>query len=348
MTVGVVTMLFFPYSAAGQNISPLEGGRFATDEEVLVLPLEKGQQVQIISAEHLAGQLRIVVQDKKEATFRYRRVLKTSSRTQAIDYARAIAITMENTTGGMRLWLQAPNPAPWSGDKNSGRVEGELILPRDCLLKIDAIYFDLDITGPLGGVDCPSSLGAFKLEEIRGKISMATSNQSITGRRLEGDITLSTTYAGIDLAEIKATTNPVVIRNEYGNIAIEGFSGALDIRNDFGKIRLEEIILESDRSRIRGSYSSIRLSIRSMEKAEISIRNNNEDIEIIVPERASAAYSLKVEGDGEINASGLDIVPNYVDYNRLDFKTGTGESKVRVTVSGNGDIFVKGNQAGTP
>jgi hypothetical protein len=334
--------LMFVFSHVnGQDITEESRGRYISRPIVLESDLTSGSEVRIISAVNLSGELIIKASAKEKAVFSYNIVLKASDRATAIDYSGKIKAELSPTPDGLKVLLQAPNPAPWSGTENSGRIEGELSLPEDCGLTIDVAYFDLDIAGPFRSVETRLSFGTVSVEDITEHLDISTSNRDIIVRNVSGDVSLITNYADINIEGMTVPDTPAYIRNENGSIIINESGGTFDIKNNFGRIILDDIRLFSERSRIMGSYSHIKLAIAEIENTGLTIRNNNEDINIMVPEQSSAEFSLKIDGNGEINAEGFELMPSFVDYNRVDFKTGEGESKIRVSVGGKGDINIE-------
>ncbi len=333
---------FLTSLTSGEEIRAVGQSGYESGEASAVVTMSPGERIRIISTNYLTGNLNIETIKGNEARFKFQKRLKAPDQATAIDFAGVIDISLEKNGSEIKLLLKSPNPAPWSGSDNSGRIDGELTLPEGCLVEFEAGYFDVNMTGKFKGVKNVSTFGRMEIDGVDGDLELSSSNRDIIVKNIKGDISISASYADIIAEGIESIGPATYMKNENGNITIVDFKGAFDIRNDFGRIKVDKAVLTDERSSIRGSYSPIKLSIDDMIDAGLTVRNNNEDIEISVPENGSADFSLKVEGNGEIHADGLTIVPTYVDYNRLDFKIGEGDSRVRVSVGGKGNISING------
>ena len=325
----------------GQEVFEEGKDLFSTSQVELSAAVNRGQKVYVVSALNLTGSLIIKASETDRALFRYRKILKTDSRAEAIDFSRVIDAVSDRTPDGIKLLLQAPNPAPWSGTENAGVIEGELLIPPGCDLYIDAIYFDLDVTGPCRSLANKSSFGQIRVSNITDELNVTTVNRNVTAHKITGNISIATSHADIIIDSMTADQGPAYLRNENGNLIVSDFSGAFDIKNEFGKINLDRIQLRRERSRIRASFSPIDLDIIALEEAGLAIKNNNEDIRLVLPPDASADFSLEVTPGGEIHATGLNMRTTLVEPNRLDFISGDGVSRIRATIAGHGDIDIK-------
>ena len=326
-----------------EEVKEIDKNRFETGKIELTSPMASDKIVSISSAVNLSGKLIIRTTETNQAIFIFNKTLKTSSKSEAIDYAEVINIVLEETSKGINLLLQAPNPAPWSGTDNSGIVEGELQIPKASRIEIDAQYFDLNIIGPFKAVESKSSFGRAEVENISEFLYLATSNQDIIASNITGEINLTTSHADIKVKNLVTTGQLAYIKNENGSITGETLSGVFDVKNSFGRIRLSELTLVSDRSRISGSYSPINLRIKGINKAGLTVHNTNEDIKVFVPESLTAEFSLRVDNNGEIDVEGLEIKPTLVENSRLDFESGAGGPRIRMSIRDDGNISIRGN-----
>jgi len=340
--IPLFSVFLFCFSVSAQDMVEANRGQYQSGELTGNATMSPGDRIHIVSTNFLSGSIAVKTHKESRAVFNFRKLIKIEGKSNAIDYANMVGISMENAGSEVRLYLQTPNPAPWSGTDNSVKISGTLTIPEGCEVEFEAVYFDVSMDGVFKSVKNRSSFGKLMISGVEEELDVSSSNRDIVARNIKGEISISTSYADIDIQNMESDGPAAYIRNENGNITIGDFVGAFDVRNDFGRIKIDDAVLTDERSRIRGSYSPIRISIAKMDEAGLTIRNNNEDIELSVPVKSSVDYSLKVEGNGEINAEGLDIIPTYVDYNRLDFKTGDGDSRVRVSVGGKGNINISG------
>ncbi len=326
----------------GKEVVSLGDDLFETREAKITSPMTSGEKVIINSAMGLSGKLNVISEEAEQASFVYKKILKTSDPSEAMDYADVIEITLEATPEGLKLLLQAPNPAPWGGSANSGRVEGDLYLPSDCHIEIDAAYFDLKIDGPFRSVRNKSSFGRLDIRKITQEVNLATSSREIVAKDISGDIALTTGNGEIKIENLVSRTRPADIINENANIYVSDASGSVNIKNSYGKIRLDNFHLKGADSRITGSYGPIRLEISDIANTALTISNQNEDIQVTLPDAVSAKFLLKVGLRGKINVEGLKARPTTVKSDRLEFITGAGESEIAVDIEGNGNISLKG------
>lgn len=336
-------ILILAHTVGAEEVTKIGRNRFGTDKIELTSPVASAKIVSISSALNLSGKLDIMAVESDQAIFTYYKTLKTPNKSDAIEFSRVINVVLEETSNGVSLLLQAPNPAPWSGTDNSGVVKGELKIPKDSKIEISAQYFDFDITGPFKAVENKSSFGRAEVENITELLYLATSNQDIIASNITGEINLITSHADIEMENLVTAGQPAYIKNENGSITGEKLSGAFDIKNSFGRIRLSELTLVSERSRISGSYSPVSLKIKGINKAGLTVRNTNEDIKIIVPESLAAEFSLRVDTNGEIDVEDLEIKPTLIENSRLDFESGDGGPRIRISIRGEGNISVRGN-----
>ncbi len=334
--------IFLCGNISGQELVRVGNNYFSTGLQKLSCGIASDKVISINSAVNLSGTLIIKAEKGEMAGFNFKKVLKVDSESEAVDYARAIDVKLEKTSTGCVLILQAPNPAPWQGSANSGNIEGELTLPENCRIEIDARYFDLEVEGPFIAVKNTPSFGRLEATKISELLSLTTSNQDITVQNIAGEISLITSHANIDIIDMKTSMQPALIENENGDINGENLRGVFDIKNDFGRIKLNNIKLISDRSRISGSYSPIQLNIVGINNGGLTVRNTNEDIKVNVAKSLSAEFSLRVDSDGEIDVEDLPVKPILIDSNRMDFITGEGGPKIRMSIRNEGNINIQG------
>jgi hypothetical protein len=324
-----------------EEVSSLGDGRYESDEVTLTTPFNGNGKVLINSAMGLSGNLHVKAIDGNEAKFRFRKLIKSDSRSEAMDFAEMVEITLEKIPDGLRLFLQAPNPVPWGGTDYSVRIEGELELPQNCQLDIDAIYYDMNIIGPFGSVKNKSSFGKLQIEQVIGIIDLTTSSREIIARDIGGTVSLATNNANIKISNLNSDKS-AEIRNEYGSISIENVKGTFNITNSFGKIKLDNILITGRPARIAANYTPIRIDLTGVDNSSLSVNNANDDVEIRLSDTISTKISLAVGSGGEINVEGLNMKPTLVKSNHLEFTCGKGESNLTVDIEGDGSIYLKG------
>ncbi len=318
--------------------------RFATHKTELNEKISENRRIRIQSVESLRGKLYITSADVDRAHLEYKKLLRTSEKAEALNYAELIQVTFRDTPSGLELLFQTLNPSPWSRTDNSATVEGEISLPPDSHIEIDAKYFDIIIEGPFKTVSNTRSFGRLDVSGITEKVELTTSHGNITVKNIRGVISIETESAGIRAENIRPLGKPAYFSNDNGDIIISWCEGGLDIHSSYGKIRVDKATLSGGRINIEGNYTPIRLTLDNMDSSVISVTNVNEDIDINVSRPLSASVNLQVDADSEIHVEGIFVKPVAVEPRRVKFVTGSGDSQISVKISGIGDITLKGGQ----
>jgi hypothetical protein len=274
--------------------------------------------------------------------FEYKRILKTDSESEAADYASLIEVDIRKTSDGVKLLLQAPNPAPWAGTDNAGMIEGELHLPENCDVEVYADYFDMTIVGPFRSVENRSSLGRQDIQNVTERLIVSSSGRDIKLKEVRGNISAGTNNADIRIEDMISEQALARISNENGDIIIETIHGAFSINSSYGKIRIDDAELTGRTSRISGVQCPIKLTIKDMVESGLTINDNFEDVELYVNKAVSAAFWLQAESGGEIHVEGIPVKPTAVASDRLEFITGKGGPAIGVDVEEGGNIRIKG------
>ena len=93
--------------------------RFATHKTELNEKISENRRIRIQSVESLRGKLYITSADVDRAHLEYKKLLRTSEKAEALDYAELIQVTFRDTPSGLELLFQTLNPSPWSRTDNS-------------------------------------------------------------------------------------------------------------------------------------------------------------------------------------------------------------------------------------
>jgi len=339
----IIVLLSLPFEIANAiEVYELGGNRYSTKEASVEADVDQGSTIVIKAATHLSGKLYITSTESGKAKFDYKKILKTESSSKAADYSAIIEVDMQKTTSGLNILLRAPNPAPWSETNDAGIVEGDLTLPAGCNLEIDAVYFDLVIDGPFSSVTNEKSFGRIDVQNINDMVDLSTNSRDISLNGVKGEISLNTNNADIRIKDMVTNFDPARLKNENGNIFIDNAVGAFIIRNDYGKIRMDNINFVGDNSRIIGSHCPINVDILDMGEGYLAITDTDEDVSLTVPSSISANFSLEVEGDGEIHSKGIAVEPTQITRSRIEMKSGNGDAQIMIDLKGGADIEIEG------
>ncbi|MDF1544367.1 MAG: hypothetical protein P1R58_04615 [bacterium] len=330
-------------NVCAQEITKESNNLYSTGELSASVTIDNSSNhLQIESVPQLQGSIRIVAENIQTIEAIYRKKARTSSRSRAIDYIDLIRVSVNSTPQGVRILMHAPNPVRWDPDNEAGLVEMEISVPHDCQVEIEAAYFDVDATGPFSEMSIPASLGRIQVSDVNGKTMIGTTNQRLTVERLSGEIDISTSNAKLEAFDIKSLGKPATIRNQVGDININGVIGSVNVKNSFGRIEIERFVPMGGKNFVRGQSAPILMYIDSIRAAEVIVRNQNEDIEIMVPQNISVELSLAVGDDGRIEASNLEFIADIVQQNRLILRSAEGAARIAGSIRGEGNIYITG------
>lgn len=331
-------------AAASAQYYELSDNRYVTETSRLETTLAPGEKVDIMSVSSLSGKLYIHTGEGEQAVFVYKKLLKTRNESDAREYDNLVEAEIKKTPASLRLFLRAPNPAPWSGEDNAVSIEGELTLPADCQLEIDAEYFDIIIAGPFTSVENRSSFGRMDISNISRSLILAGSTQNINLSNVSGEISVTVSNADITAQNLVTMDEMTRIKNENGDITISGIEGSFTIRNSYGKIKISGAELTGGGCRIIGTHCPVRVEVTGSEGAGLAISNDFEDISLLIADNISARFMLNVDTNGEMHVTDLPVKPVIVQSNRMECYTGEGTIPITIDVEDSGNIFIEGIQ----
>lgn len=331
-----------PDTSFAQDIFQAENGVFSTSDLKLSTSVDARRKILIRATSNLRGRLSIKTADKAQASVIYAKQAKTDSRTRAFDYIDLMSVSLDRFPEYIRLDLRAPNPAPWSADRESGSIEAQLTIPAGCDVEIEALYFDVYAEGPFAALINRSSLGRLEITDVTKSLEITTSNRRVNLTKISGDISVTTSNATLYANQVTSPTRAARFRNDGGDIKIENLTGQVNVKNSYGRIDILGFLAFGEGNFIRGASGPIAIELQSLEKGQLVVSNRYEDIEIMMPSDISAFFSLAVDDDGIIDASNFTFTPTLVKPNRLAFSAGTGEVDVSASIRGKGNILITG------
>ncbi|MBD3257251.1 hypothetical protein GF377_02370 [candidate division GN15 bacterium] len=327
--------------ATAQDIERVEDGLWSTEEIVLYRAQIASDRLEVKSSENLTGKLTFATWDRDSIKVSYYKQARTDSRSRAIDYIDLISVDLDTRAPISEIELRAPNPAPWSKRAENGLLTATILVPQNTHIDVDAIYHDVDATGPLAALRIPNSLGRIEVRRISGDLDITTANRRIRLEEVAGTISVSTSNATLTAIDVDATSAQARFRNEGGDIEIDGVRGEVNIRNSYGRVSVFDFTPGGESSVIRNSSGLIIVEVIDMQEGQLVVSNRHEDVELTIPDALSAFLSLSV-GDGEIECSGFSFTPELVQDNRLNLILGDGAVDMSSTVRGKGNIYVRG------
>ncbi len=328
-----------------QEIYKESEGLYSTREIVSAeIATDAGNHVSIESASTLEGTVHVTTDKGTTVRATYHKKARTESKSKAIDYIDLIGLSFSKSPQGARIQMRAPNPAPWQERSEAGMVDLELTVPEGSYLEFDARQFNLDIEGPVSGVVVPSSLGRIDIVDVDGVVDVSTANQKVSLENIVGEISVVTSNARIDATNLKSRGTPGSFRNDGGDIMIEDYTGEISARNNFGRISIVGLTPMGTKNYIRGLSEPVLVEIVDMQNARLTVTNQYEDIDLVVPRSISALISLAVEEGSTIEATNLLVKPDLVESNRLYLMSGDGESTLTGSIQGRGNIYIQGRE----
>jgi len=335
-----LTGLTFIGSAGAQEIFKESGNLYSTRELTVTTPALQNSQLVIKSASTLQGSLRISTAPEAVIKVLYSKKAKADSRSSAIDYIDQIAVSLSSTAAGVKLELRAPNPAPWTDDE-VGLIEAVVIIPEFCKLDIEAIYFDIEATGPFEAFRVPSSLGRLEVSFVTDELILVTSNRRVSIENASGNVKASTSNSTLTAKNVKCDGGQAAFRNEGGDIRVFGVSGEVNIRNSYGRTEVDMFEATGEKSYVRSHYGPIELTLAKIGDGQLILTNRYEDIELSVPSNLSAELSLAVEENGKIEVQNFPFKPDLVQRNRLSLIAGDGDALISGSVRGKGNVYIR-------
>lgn len=334
--------VLFPAVLFAQEVFETSGGTFSTGKLTHKMEIGTTNRLLIRAAANLPGSLILKTSKVKEVNITYYKKARSGDKKLAIDYIDLIAVVLDKTPEALRLELRAPNPAPWGGDTEWGMVEAEITVPEMCFVEMEAPLFDIGAVGPFQGIVILSSLGKVDVSNVLEKLDVTTSNRKVNVADISGTISISTSNANLVARNLVAIDKRCEIENEHGDIRIDGFTGELNVECSYGRVNISAAKLRGKRNAIRGMSGPIALEINEVTDAQLRITNRYEDVELTLPENASAALSLAVDEGGKIELSNLNVKPELIEQNRMNLVAGKGGSIITGSVRGSGNIYVRG------
>jgi hypothetical protein len=343
--LAAVLLVMLAVPASGQEINLEEEGLYTTSLLKATATIGAKRLVVIRAATNLRGKLEIVVEPQEDVFLECTKQARTDSKAAAIDYIDLISVSLSQTAEGVRIELRAPNPAPWGPDE-SGLVTARLVIPEDCIIEIDATYFDIKAEGPILELENTSSLGRQQISNVTRRLKLATANRRVMIENISGEISVATSNAPLTARNLFCEDSEATLRNEGGDITVIGILGGLNVATEYGRIDVEDFRPCGHRSIIRGNSGPVSVEISELRDSRILVHNRFEDIDLMIPAECDVTLALAVDREGKIEVSDMEFKPQMVQPNRLNLVAGDGTNLIRATIQGDGTIHLRGQDEG--
>jgi hypothetical protein len=341
LLIGSALLVFMFNIAFAESLTKTAEGIYVSEESREQIAMSPGQRLVINSASSLGGEL-ILRTGAQQCDYVYKKRLKTPTRGEAAKYAEVISIEAEKQKNTTILSLRAPVPAPWSGTNNSGHLKIHINIPENCAVEINTAYFDIMATGPFIEFVVAESLSKVQVDKVIGLVDIKVSNRPLIISNISGKLTATNKYDRLRLENIATGDELGTVRNEHGEIVIEGYQGGLDARTSYDRIVGQNLYLTGSKNRVKNISALINLSLDSLTAGKLRVNNQYESITLEIKNRVEAEFICKTSEEGVVTADHMEIIPTLVDENRLEFKSGAGTAEVRLTARGGGNIKIDG------
>lgn len=331
-----------PGEVRAQELTAEKNGFFSIAEDTIVNRTFARQSLLIRSAAALGGQLTIRTHRDTTLILRYTKRARAQNKRTAFEFISAISAKLDPGATESELQFRSPNPPPWRGANEVGTVDATILVPERTAIVVDAPLFDIDAAGPFQSFRVFSSLGRVVLAEVTEQTEITTANQRVTVTNLRGLVRLKTTNATLEAVGLHpATGSTAILQNDGGDIVVRNSDGSLDIKNAFGRIQLVAYDLGDASTTIHGQANPIQIECRQAGSGQLVVENQDEDIELSLPEKADVSLLLRVSERGEIEAADFRYQVESMERTRMALRLGRGASEMNATIKGQGNIYVR-------
>lgn len=336
----LLCLIFMAFSSA-DDILHKQGEIYVSNSDAVSIAVKKSERIVVNAAGTLSGQLKIVTGGDL-CTAEYVKRLKTTSASEAENYASMITVECNREDDEVVVSLRAPASAPWSGTDNSAHLDVTLTVPDSSAIEIATAYFDIEAVGPFREFTVDESLSQVSIENVVGEADIKVSNRPLTVKNVVGKLSATNKYGRIRLHNIRTGEETATIVNDNGEIQIDSFVGGLEVSTSYGNIIAEGVTLTGTRNRVKNVSAPITLILDSLTEGRLRVNNHYGPINMKIDGPVDAGFICKIGEESTINAEGFEMEPTLVYDDRLEFDVGTAKAEVRLTARGDGNIIING------
>ncbi len=269
---------------------------------------------------------------------------KAGSLEEAQRFADYIVLEQHKSGNDLHIAARASREAPWRGTDQSARIDLEVSLPESLVVELNAVYFDINITGPFKTARIINEFGRVRVSNVSDGLSVVTDNSYVRVSDIQGEIDVSTSNNKIHAENIDTRDKSARFRNEFGLIEVSRFTGVLECETSNGPLDVRGVSLTEGRSRLSTTYSAIDAELISLKGATLHIEDNFSNVSVILPEDTEVRFDINVDRGGRIYLSGIPVIPIELDRERLIARTDNPDSKISVELEGIGTVNVRGKR----
>ncbi len=130
-------------------------------------------------------------------------------------------------------------------------------------LKITASHKDIEITDVASNVIVESRYASVALKRIKGNIDIQSNSDNINANDIQGSLKLRGTGSGV---------------------RVHGITGPLDVQTTLKDVVINDY---ADSCTVISEHAGISVSSRNMAKGDVTLRNQNGNVDLFLPQRAS-------------------------------------------------------------
>jgi hypothetical protein len=363
-------------------LCPVKGAEPVEESGEFQAPLPGKKIFEIRGSHNLNGAIKILSQPTDEIKVTFKKWARAATESQARRFIDLIDLKLEPLGDDREvLTVLTPSDAPWQGTNYGARLDVFIELPGKMRIEGDLRFMELGIRGPFQGVNVKSEYSPLEIEAIRGPIEVSASFASISLSEIAGSIKAETQNGSIEATDIKvplgsaifqstngsinlfnivgpveaytsysdirakdidADEGSVVLRTSYSSIDVSDVKGELICETTFSEISIAGASLTHGHSKIETTYSPIKASFDRISNSQLFINNHYNNIIVSMPANTSSQIVASVDDGGKIRTSNLPLKPTFLGATRLEGVLDDGQGRIELTVSGIGEINIKG------
>jgi len=262
-----------------------------TSEEKIAITLRKTiWRRKEDTAREIADELKMVIQEQADrlviSTNKDEFGRKNFKLSFKISVPMSMDVVVRNSYGSVEVFdLRNTDITNRNGEIHASNISGQLILNNsyktveveniDADLELESHNSSVYVSKVKGKAHIVHRYGDIHLDDISGGVKVEGSHSEIYGENLAGPVELESSYKNITLIHV----GPTKIKGYSSTIEVEGAEKLVDVKNDYGKVRVTSIDgdlviegknLEVTGKSIVGDKIDITSSYRDIELTEFS------------------------------------------------------------------------------
>lgn len=325
-----------------QLVQLSRGDEEYTSSAELQVSTKGAEELHINAPNNLGGSINLQVWDEDNCLVKFECWARANTEKKAKKFVNMVDLDLDREEDLVELRLTTPRPAPWEGTNYGIKVNMDIFIPENFILKAKTFSFDLDIRGPLKKVDIENKYGETYVNDVTENTRIVGPYNKVDIENIQGDLNVRTTYNSIYARNVNTKKGKALFKTIYGKIDLENIRGQIEAETIYSPIYASDVALLGGVNKIQTVYSKVDLEFEEIKECELYVKNTYGNINVSVPEDISARLILTVDRGGKIHTTGILITPTVLKKTRLEGICGQGESKIEINIDGIGQILLKG------